>query len=419
MQMAERLKMQPWMKAPETSRVISALTANGVEARFVGGCVRNAVLDVPATETDIDIASPLPPDEVTRRLESDNIKVVPTGLAHGTVTAIIGSARFEITTLRKDVETYGRRAKVAFTNDWAVDAARRDFTINAMFAAPDGTLYDPCGGREDLSVGRVRFVGEPEKRMQEDVLRLLRFFRFQAYYGRVAPDEETLDTCARLAPKLSGLSGERVAREVFLLLDAPRPTDMFRLMAQHRILNHILPSLVRFDWLDALMSLDSAPVSRILRLAALLEGGASAAEKAARRLRLSNEEHESLRALAAPSVHLHPGLETHQRRRYLYRLGAERYRELALIAWAGASINSLEKSESGAWRTLADLSQSWSVPTFFLRGRDALALGVPPGPEVGQLLAAVEEWWLDGDFAAGRKECLAELKRRVPKVLSG
>ena len=413
MQPAGRLKVQPWMHAPETVRVIAALTADGAEVRFVGGCVRDAVLGVPVT--DIDIASHLPPDEVTRRLEAAGIKVVPTGLAHGTVTAVIGEARFEITTLRRDVETYGRRAKVAFTNDWAVDAARRDFTINAIFAAPDGTLYDPFGGLQDLDAGVVRFVGEAEQRIREDVLRLLRFFRFQAYYGRAAPAEKTLDACARLAPLLPGLSGERVAGEVFRLLAAPRPADMFRLMAELGVLGHVLPRLARFERLEALMDLEGAQAGPILRLAALVEGGAPAAEAVADRLRLSNEERERLTALAAPSARLHPGLEMDQRRRHLYRLGAEHYRDLALLAWAQAGGASLSKSKTKAWRELADLPRSWSAPVFPLRGRDALALEVPPGPQVGRLLAAVEEWWLDGDFAAGRKECLAELKRRVAR----
>lgn len=411
MQPAGRLQAQKWMSAPETVRVIAALTAEGADVRFVGGCVRDAILGIPVT--DIDLASHLPPDDVTRLLEAADIKAMPTGLAHGTVTAVIGEAHFEITTLRRDVETYGRRAKVAFTNDWAADAARRDFTINAMFASPDGTLYDPLGGMQDLHAGRVCFVGEPEQRIREDVLRLLRFFRFQAHYGRAAPAKDALDACARLAPLLPALSGERVAGEVFRLLAAPRPAEILRLMAELGVLGHVLPQLVRFERLEALMDLGGALASPILRLAALVEGGAPAADALADRLRLSREEREHLVALAAPSARLHPDLAMAQRRRHLYRLGAERYRDLALIAWAQAGGASSKKGEAGAWRDLADLAQSWPAPEFPLRGRDALALEVPPGPQVGRLLAAVEDWWLDGDFAAGRKECLAELERRV------
>ncbi len=411
MQPAGRLQAQKWMSAPETVRVIAALTAEGAEVRFVGGCVRDAVLGVAAT--DIDIASHLPPDEVTRLLEAAGIKAVPTGIAHGTVTAVAGDAHFEITTLRRDVETDGRRAKVEFTNDWAADAARRDFTINAMFAAPDGTLYDPLGGMQDLHAGRVRFVGEPEQRIREDVLRLLRYFRFQAYYGRGAPASEALDACATLAPLLPGLSGERVAREIFRLLAAPRPADMFRLMAELGVLGHVLPQLTGFARLDALMDLGGAPASPILRLGALVEGGAPAADAVAGRLRLANEEREQLRALAAPPARLNPDLEMAQRRQHLYRLGAGRYLDLAHLAWAEAGGASLKKAEAGAWRELADLARLWPVPEFPLRGRDALALEVPPGPRVGRLLAAVEEWWVDGDFAAGREECLEELKRRA------
>lgn len=410
MQPAGLLRPQPWMTASETEQVIAALTADGAEVRFVGGCVRDAILGIAVT--DIDIAIHLPPDDVTRLLEGAGIKAVPTGLAHGTVTAVVGGAHFEITTLRRDVETYGRRAKVAFTDDWAADAARRDFTINAMFAAPDGTLYDPFGGLQDLHDGRVKFVGEPEQRIREDVLRLLRFFRFQAHYGREPPAQAALDACARLAPLLGDLSGERVAGEVLRLLAAPQPAEMFRLMGDLGIVANFLPQLTRFDRLAALVELSGAPSNPIVRLAALLDGGAVAANALADRLRLSNDERAQLTALSEPPADLDPSLKMDERRRLMYRLGAERYSDSAFLAWAEAGGHAPSKGDERTWRKLAQLPQMWSPPEFPLRGRDALALGMAPGPEVGRILAAVEAWWIDGDFAAGRTECLAELKSR-------
>ncbi len=399
------------MTAPETVRVLSALTAEGAEVRFVGGCVRDAVLGRPVT--DVDIATHLPPEAVMRLLEANGVKAIPTGLAHGTVTAVVGDAHFEITTLRRDVETYGRRAKVAFTNDWAVDAARRDFTINAMFAAPDGTLYDQFGGLADLRAGRVRFVGEPEQRIREDVLRLLRFFRFQAHYGREPPQEAALDACARLAPSLPNLSGERIAGEMFRLLAAPEPAGMLRLMAERGILAHLLPQATAFDRLQALVALEGpeAGADPLRRLAALVVGGAPAAEAVADRLRLSNEERERLAALAEPAARLDPRMPTRERRRWLYRLGRARYRDLALIASAEAGTRG--RRDRRAWRGLIGLAEAWRAPAFPLRGRDAVALGVAAGPEVGSLLAELEKWWIAGDFAAGRAACLAELERRV------
>ena len=399
------------MTAPETVRVLSALTAEGAEVRFVGGCVRDAVLGRPVT--DVDIATHLPPEGVMRLLEANGVRAIPTGLAHGTVTAVVGDAQFEITTLRRDVETYGRRAKVAFTHDWAADAARRDFTINAMFAAPDGTLYDQFGGLADLRAGRVRFVGEPEERIREDVLRLLRFFRFQAHYGREPPQEAALDACARLAPSLPNLSGERIAGEMFRLLAAPEPAGMLRLMAERGILAHLLPQATAFDRLQALVALEGpeAVADPLRRLAAVVVGGAPAAEAVADRLRLSNEEQERLTALAEPAARLDPRMPARERRRWLYRLGGARYRDLALIASAEAGTRG--RRDRRAWRGLIGLAEAWGAPAFPLRGRDAVALGVAAGPQVGSLLAEVEKWWIDGDFAAGRAACLAELERRV------
>lgn len=402
------------MTAPETGAVVGALTADGAEVRFVGGCVRDAVIGRPVK--DIDIATHDAPERVMALLAKAGITVVPTGLKHGTVTAVIGKAHFEITTLRRDVETFGRHATVAFTNDWAEDAARRDLTINALFCDPDGRLFDPCGGLADLKARRVRFVGDAETRIREDVLRLLRFFRFYAHYGTPPPDAEALAAARKLAPLLPTLSGERVRAETLKLLLAPDPAAVVALMRDDGVLAHFLPEGTNVARLAALVTVEGIAPARLVpqadairRLAALLDGGAPAAEAVARRLRLSNAERERLTALAAgPWPAADP--DGPARRRLLYQLGVERFRDATLYAWADALAGTAvaDRYETEGWIGLLAASEI-APPVFPLRGRDALELGLPAGPEVGRLIAAVEDWWIDGDFRADRAACLARL----------
>ncbi len=414
MEPSGRLDPQPWMTAPETRAVIAALTADGAEVRFVGGCVRDAVIGRPVG--DIDIATEDAPERVMTLLAKAGITVVPTGLQHGTVTAVAGKAHFEITTLRRDVETFGRRATVAFTNDWAGDAARRDLTINALSCAPDGRLFDPVGGLADLRARRVRFVGDAETRIREDVLRLLRFFRFYAYYGAPPPDPEALAAARRLAPLLPTLSGERVRNETLKLLVAPDPAAVLGLMRDQDVLGHFLPEGTNLARLAAMVTLEGAAPSHLVagadairRLAALLAGGAPAAAAVARRLRLSNAERDRLSALCGgpfPTL----DLDRAARRRLLYELGRARYRDAALVAWAGALAGAAttERRDGEDWLELLAVA-AVDPPVFPLRGRDALALGLPAGPQVGRLIDAVERWWIDGDFRADRAACLARL----------
>src|SRR5437016_4998039 len=242
---SHRIAPQPWMVEPSTRAVLAALSAGGVEARFVGGSVRDALLGAPTG--DIDIATPAPPERIIELLEKRGIKVVPTGLTHGTVTAVVPPRHFEITTLRRDVETYGRRARVAFDADWAADAARRDFSINAIFLAPDGTIYDPVGGLADLRARRVRFVGDPSTRIAEDVLRLLRYYRFEARFGTGDGDPDGRAACHAAAHLLPSLSAERVAQELIKLLEAPDPIAVLRMMQEDGVLAVILPEARRLD----------------------------------------------------------------------------------------------------------------------------------------------------------------------------
>jgi poly(A) polymerase len=387
------------MTEPAVRAVLAALAGNG---RFVGGCVRDELLG--RKIGDVDIATPLLPEEVMRRLEAAGIKAVPTGLQHGTVTAVAPPRHFEITTLRRDVETYGRHARVAFTDDWAADAARRDFTMNALLLDAEGNVFDPIGGLADLRAGHVRFVGDAATRIREDVLRLLRFYRFHARYGRGDADAEARAACRALAPLLPSLSGERVAAELMKLLRAADPVPTLRLMSDDGVLAVLLPEATRLDRLAGLVALEDAP-DAIRRLSALIERGAA---EVAERLKLSAAERDRLLALGAPGAPLDLAAAEKAQRRLAYRRGIDLYRDQVLLA--GAVTGAAERV-----RALLTLAEGWRAIKFPLRGRDVTALGIPAGPEVGRLLAAIEDWWEADDFSADRRALLAELKRRVAR----
>jgi poly(A) polymerase len=380
----------PWMDKPPVQALLAALARGGIGARFVGGCVRNTVLGQPVD--DIDIAVDKPPQTVMRTLEAADLKVVPTGLRHGTVTAIVKGRPFELTTLRRDLETDGRRAVVAFTDDWRADAERRDFTFNALYADPDGTIWDPFDGRADLVAGRVRFIGDADQRIAEDRLRVLRFFRFHAWFGRPPLDSAGFDACRRNAGSLSALSAERVAKELLRLLAAPAPADALAAMAEAGALDHWLPEYAGAARLKALVAREEAP-DPLRRLAAIVSP--SAATAVARRLKLSTQEALRLQLMLEPAV---PGdLENH--RVALYRLGTRLFIDRVLL------------DGPRDWQAALALARRWTPPELPISGADALALGLEPGPKVGALLEAVERWWIAGDFSADRAACLAELKR--------
>lgn len=403
----ENLAAVASMGGDPARQVMQVLMRSGEEARFIGGCVRDGLLGIQAA--DIDIATPLPPDEVIRRMKQAGIRTVPTGIDHGTVTAVVERASFEITTLRRDVETDGRHARVVFTEDWLEDAKRRDFTINAMSLTPEGALFDPFDGVADLRAGKVRFIGDPHQRIAEDVLRILRFFRFHARFGRGMPDAPGLAACKALAPLLPGLSGERIAQEVLRILRQDRAVETWRWMMEAGIVAQILPDATRIDRLAALDRLEwvVGEAHPMAGLAALLPAGPVAAAELAERLRLSGADRERLLALAAPPVDVHPSLTVTSRRHALQKLGPELYRDLLLLAAADRGTPATDLMEP-----LAEAA-SWIVIPFPLKGRDVLALGVPPGPEVGRHLAAVEGWWAARDYRPDAEECLAELVRRI------
>ena len=399
------IEPQPWMTSPQTGAVLDALAAGDIGVRFVGGCVRDAI--VGRKISDIDLATDAPPERVMALLRAAGLKVIPTGLAHGTVTAVSGGAPYEITTLRHDVETDGRRAIVAFTDDWKADAARRDFTMNALSLERNGLLHDPFGGIADLHAGRVRFVGDPRQRLTEDVLRLLRYFRFHAHYGSPPPDNEALAACREMAHMLPRLSAERVRVELLKLLAAPDPAAVIQLMHDEGVLGHFLAQATAIDRLARMVSIESGLALRdsLRRLAALLPVDGDTALHLAQGLRLSNSERERLVAMAAPEIELSPALDGPARRRALYALGAEAWPDLVLAAWAAGH----DKTDNEGWRDLFNETRNWERPKFPLTGRDVKKLGIEEGAAVGELLRGAEAWWVEGDFRANRKDCLAWL----------
>jgi poly(A) polymerase len=410
-----QLAEEPWLIAPASRRVLAALGAGGSPVRFVGGCVRDGLLGVTDGGRELDLATPERPEQVIELLEAALLPAIPTGLAHGTVTTIADGRRFEITTLRRDVACDGRHAEVVFTTDFALDAARRDFTINAMSCDPEGRLYDYFDGRSDLAAGRIRFVGRAAERIAEDYLRILRFFRFFARYGRAPADPGALQACREAAPELQRLSGERIRTEMLKLLDAPDPVPALELMATTGVLGEVIPGRLALARLAGL--LDLAPESEALvRLAALLRPPPAAptvAEHVAERWRLSNRETERLLALTRTEL---PRLRAtpKARRRDLHREGSERYADLVRIAAAEAA-----RDPRAALAQALAAADDWQPERLPLGGHDLMALGVPAGPELGALLAALEAWWIERDFAPDRAACLAEARRLLARAGAG
>lgn len=400
-----KISKQAWMVAPETLRVMHCLQADGGDARFVGGCVRDALVN--RKVIDIDIATPLKPEDVIARLQTDKIAVVPTGLKHGTVTAIVDGHPFEITTLRRDVVAFGRHAEVAFTDDWKVDAARRDFTFNALSATLEGDVHDYFGGIEDLRIGRVAFIGDPEARIREDVLRILRFFRFYAHLGRGEADAASLAACEKLADLIPRLSAERIRSETLKLLEAPRCAAVWQLMMERRIATHFLPEATNVPRLARLVDLEEkyhSPGFIMRRLAAVLEVTVQGVIDLGEELRLSRDQSQQLLMLVEPAVDVTLDMDEKATRRAVYRLGNDLVRSLLL----------LQAADRGVERGLPDI-YSWATafrpPRFPLVGNDVLALGVQAGPDVGRILGDIEDWWVAQDFAPGRTACLEKLKK--------
>ncbi len=393
---ARSLKGAPWLEQGPLPRLLDVLDRDGEEARAVGGAVRNALLGLAVGE--IDVATTAVPEEVVRRLGAAGFKAVPTGIEHGTVTAVVDRHPFEVTTLRRDVETYGRHAKVAFGRDWKADAERRDFTINALSAARDGTVYDYVGGLADLGQRRVRFIGDATQRIAEDYLRILRFFRFHAAYGTSDhPDPVGLAACIAGRDGLDQLSRERVRMEMMKLVVAPHAVPTLISMTDAGLLLRVLggvsylASFENMAKVEAEIGLAPDPVQRLGALGVMV---AEDAERLWQRLRLTNAEHERLASMAEGWRRMSPAFGEPALRALLYRLGPQAFTDHALLGWA----RSRATAHDAEWRALATLPQRWTAPVFPLKAADFIQRGVDKGPALGEALRAAEAAWIAAGF---------------------
>ncbi len=375
--------------------VLAALNGDGEETRVVGGAVRNLLLGLPLTE--IDLASTAEPKAVIEAVTAAGFKAVPTGIEHGTITVVAEGQPFEVTTLREDVETDGRRAVVRFGRDWRLDAERRDFTINAMSLSADGIVHDYCGGLADIEARRVRFIGDPDRRIAEDHLRVLRFFRFIATYGEGAPDRDGYLACARARDRLGLLSRERVRMEILKTLAGRRAPEAMTAMADAGIYDRVfanapeLPALARLALIEASLEL---PIDPVRRLAAVAVRVGEDAAHLRERLRLSNEEYRRLAGIGECWWRLTPEAGEIFARETLYRIGAEEYADRALIGFAHAEAPLADEG----WGALLSLPSRWTPPRFPLSADDFIRRGVEKGPALGKALAAAEAAWIAADF---------------------
>ncbi len=394
-----RLASVDWLRHGRLAQLLAVLDRDGEEARVVGGAVRNALLgEAPG---DLDIATTALPEEAMRRAQAERFKVVPTGIDHGTVTIIAEGKPFEVTTLREDVETFGRKAVVRFGRDWARDAARRDFTINALSVSPDGTLHDSVGGLADIAARRVRFIGDPATRIAEDYLRILRFFRFHATYGHGDPDPAGLHACIIARAGLERLSRERVRMELMKLLVAKRAAPTLTIMADCGILGSVLggvPLVADFANMVAIEAVAGIGPDATRRLGALAVLVTEDAERLWERLRLSNAQRTRLLAMAERWWRVASSMPEQDARVLLYRLGAAHFVDRVLLAFARAGAEAADQ----AWRKLAALPERWTPPGFPLRADDLIRRGVEKGPALGRALDAAEDAWIGQGFPTDR-----------------
>ncbi|WP_112941080.1 MULTISPECIES: CCA tRNA nucleotidyltransferase [unclassified Rhizobium] len=413
------LAHEAWFNDPALKRVFSLLNADGGEGRVVGGAVRNSLMGLDVS--DIDVATTLTPDVVIERAKEAGIKAVPTGVEHGTVTLVIDRKPFEVTTLRADVETDGRRATVAFSTDWQTDAERRDLTINALYVGENGEVVDLVGGLVDIEKRNIRFIGDAATRIKEDYLRILRFFRFFAYYGSGRPDADGLRAAAAARSKLSTLSAERVWSEMRKLLSADDPGRALLWMRTVGALTEILPETEKWgiDAIPALIATEKAlgwTPDPLLRLAAIVPPDAKRLEAMAARLKLANAEAVVFKAWANAAP-INDEMSTAAFDRLLYRNGAEgiitRLKLALAVARGKAEGDMAEMARSARLNKLLDHANAWVKPSFPVNGGDVIAAGIPSGRQVGETLATLEHQWVEENFASDRATLLARLSDRV------
>ncbi|MBI1649677.1 CCA tRNA nucleotidyltransferase [Hyphomicrobium sulfonivorans] len=384
-----------WLQHPAAQAVFNALAVDGGEVRAVGGAVRNELMGLPVR--DVDLATTVLPQDVMRLAKQAGLQCIPTGIDHGTVTVVSDGIPFEVTTLRRDVETFGRKARVNFSTDWREDAMRRDFTMNALYADAGGNVHDPLGGYGDLTQRRVRFIGDARARIREDYLRILRFFRFMAEYGDpYSPDAEGMAATGAEREGLTTLSGERIRAELLKLLAAPGAVPALAAMAQNDLIAPLIGTAGDVDAVAHLAAIEHAQRLKpdpILRLAAL--SGAVPPDELQRKLRLSSAETTHLtNAARCTDAAFDPTADQSAVRAFIYRHGPQAYQDGALLAWArsGAAANDATRSAH------LDDAREWQAPQLPLRGADVLKRGIEPGPEVGSIVTAFENWWIAAGF---------------------
>ena len=399
-------KSHPWMRNSNLTKLFEAFPKDSL--RFVGGCVRNSILGVDVG--DVDLATTLIPEGVTKVLKSSGIKYVPTGIDHGTVTAVLNGLPYEITSLRKDVETDGRRAVVTFTQDWTEDAQRRDLTMNALYADYEGTIYDPTGqGLEGIESLKFRFVGDADSRIKEDYLRILRFFRFLAHYGGAAKvDASALKACRENKLGLKKLSAERVWSELKKTLSASDPSRAFHIMLTNDILETILREASNVDGLMRLVNLEARENVKpdpLLRIMAMSAREPLQMALLCKRLKMSNKEAARLRQWSDSSISLDPYAENKEQLKSIYLGGKQAVMDRCRLRAAGEDDAIL----STRWMSLANLAKNWTAPEFPLTGKDLKAAGVEAGPKMGKILEALKALWVRSGFTADRDKLLMAL----------
>jgi len=401
-----------WLSWPETKTLVQAFATQKVPIRFVGGSVRDALLG--RTVSDIDAATPVSPEKTIEILENSNIHAIPTGIAHGTVTAVIEKRHFQITSLRKDIATNGRHATVAYTDDWKEDASRRDFTMNALYLSPEGELFDYFAGEADARAGRVVFIGDAAKRIAEDYLRILRFFRFYAHYGKTAPDAKALMACRAGASHIKTLSEERVQHELMRLLAAAKSYHAISFMFEEKI----LPEILGFDIisraplrrLEEMMAAFSAPISIATKLYSLLQTAESNASinDIALRLKLSNADKSQMQKLEKLHAEISIAISFPAQKKLIRKYGSDLFTEALLLCWAQSN-DMIDKGHP--YHAMLMLARQWQAPEFPVTGKDLLAHGIVEGKGMGEILRELEEAWEEADYKTNKEELLQRLKK--------
>ena len=410
---------QEWMNTSEVRKIMAALSKDG-EARFVGGCVRDALIDKKIT--DIDIATTHKPEKTTELLEKTGTKVIPTGIEHGTVTAVINHKKFEITTLRRDVECYGRHAEVEFTDNWQEDAARRDFTMNALSMDMKGEIYDYFEGIDDLNAGKVKFIGDAEQRIKEDYLRILRLFRFHTYYGKGVIDDQQIKIVARNSEGLKSLSGERIQTEMLKILSAPDPFYVIKIMSEAGILGKVIPnSSNAFDLslLSSLIDIEKAEkitTDPYVRLACIIlpNQQANFVQIIADSWKLSNSSRSEIDVLLTEEL-VETSISEADKKKLIRRIGKKHANLIAIISWTSEINNNPDESKqtNDKFRNFLKFIEDWQIPEFPLRGSDIMALGIKEGKEIGKTLRKAEEYWENRDYKPTKDKLLSKVMRNV------